>query len=154
MQKKWLIVLVISSFAGFCGFVFLATSYYKLFKGDAYYESIAAIQSHPEVIEQLGSPIKPSWFFSGNYFYNTLLVRYEISGTKADGLVYIEARKDKEAWTLDSVWVMPSNTDDFIIVLEPEPIPSSGGCNAPEDFNADELPEEDMEGIYMEPEEA
>lgn len=146
MQRKWKLALIITSLVGFCGFLYLLFSAYTLFRGETYRESLAAVQSHPEVIEALGTPIEPSLLFSPNIFFSSIFMQYEVHGPRASGKVFMFASKEEDRWALDTVWVLPEGSEEPIDVVEPEPVSSGGSCNAPiDDYETPEYPTEDSE---------
>ena len=141
MQRKWKLALIISSLIGFCGFLSIMFAAYSLFRGETYRESLAVVQSHPEVIEALGTPMEPSLLFSPNYFFSGFMLHYQVTGPRARAKVFMYASKEEDLWTLESVWVLPDGAPETISVLEPEPVTSSGSCNAPiEDYETPDYP--------------
>ncbi|UTF59034.1 cytochrome c oxidase assembly factor Coa1 family protein [Gilvimarinus sp. DA14] len=137
MTKNGKIILASLSAVGFCGFIYILYSAYHLFRGDLYHDSLTALQQHSEIQEKIGLPLEPSLLFSGNYFFDSMFMQYEISGPKGDGWVVLMGEKSDGAWTLGSLWVQVNDSDEFITVIESEAYISdetvSESCDAPED---------------------
>ena len=148
MQPKWKLILITSSVAGFCGFLTIVFAAYSLFRGETYRESLAAVKSHPEVIEALGTPMEPSLLFSPNYFFSGFMLQYQVTGPRASAMVYMLASKEEDVWALESVWILPDGASETISVLEPEPVSSSGSCNSLiNDYEMPDYPTEESEQI-------
>lgn len=137
-------LLILCSLAGFCGFIALVVHVYQVFKGPAFEQSVAMVREHEQVLEQFGSPIDVSALVTGNYFVYGAMIQYEIEGPLASGTVYAMASKDADGWVVDSVFVQPEGSDDYIAVstYEPTEFSSAGSCEPPdEDYKLDLPPE-------------
>ncbi len=147
MTKNGKIILISLSLLGFCGFLYFLYGGYKLFRGDLYDQSLEALAQNPDIQNQVGVPFEPSLLFSGNYFFSTMYMQYEIAGPNGNGWVVLVAEKTDAAWELSSLWVQVDNSEEYITVIEPEAYSfdaeayeaeaadySSGSCDAPDDY--------------------
>jgi hypothetical protein len=82
------------------GILLLVFSGFK--HSDVYKQAIAMAQKNPEVIKQLGEPVKPGWYFSGKIEVagpsGHADIAIPISGPKNHGTLYAVADKSADQW--------------------------------------------------------
>jgi hypothetical protein len=95
---------------------------------DVYEQTVERAVNDPRVIEQLGAPVKPGWWVTGNINVNNdrgnadLIV--PLNGTTRRGTLEVEASRDGGDWVYSVVRVRVK--DGPVIDLAPQPSPSSG----------------------------
>lgn len=90
-------------------------------QSDAYQKSWDLVQKNPQVIERLGTPLKSSWFVTGDVKTSTgtghAEISYSISGPKGTAEVYVKARKVIDHWEFQELLVI-QKYQEAIDVLE------------------------------------
>jgi cytochrome oxidase complex assembly protein 1 len=71
------------------------------------------VERDPRVIAVVGSPVEPGWWITGNINVdhgggNADFV-FPVHGPKGSGKVYVEAKRDREAWTYTELTFTPEN---------------------------------------------
>ena len=95
---------------------------------DVYKDALARAQSHPAVIEALGSPIKEGFLVSGNTNVNGASgeanLSIPISGPKGKGTIYVAASKSLGRWNYSGLIVEIAKTHQRINLLQ-SPVPAN-----------------------------
>lgn len=106
-QRKWAwagLIFVFVVIPGCLGFVGSA-----LKNNDAYRLSLAAVQDNPEVLAELGQPLKPGFFVMGSInMYGPdgrAALQYSVRGSKGEGDVSVYAERRARQWKLRQVSV-------------------------------------------------
>lgn len=115
------IVLVALAVGGLVGFVFGL-----LKSSEPYQHAVAVATSNPDVVRELGAPVSPGWYVSGNI---------NVSGTSGDadlaiplngslhrGTVYVHAKKTEGVWNYDKLEMLVEGREVRIELL-PAPSP-------------------------------
>ena len=114
-SRNWLWVtigsIVLLGFLGACscgGFFMLLFGMMK--KSDAYRMSFERVQSDPQIIEALGTPIEAGLFVTGSIHHGpggggSANIAYGISGPRGAADVYVEAIRESGQWRLISLAV-------------------------------------------------
>ena len=88
---------------------------------DAYKEALAQAQTHPAIIEVLGSPIEEGWYMSGNINVNgpsgAADISFPVSGPKGKATVFAVARKSAGLWTFSTLVVELKSSGKRINIL-------------------------------------
>lgn len=114
----WFVALTV------CALIFV----FGLFmKTEPYIQGLHIVTHSPAVIAELGEPVKPGWYVTGNIKVDTSEGRanidFPIYGPKGKGTVYVKAIKDTGKWHLIRVVVEIETTHERIDVLV---VPSDG----------------------------
>ena len=76
---------------------------------DAYKLALAKAQSDPRVAENLGQPVQPGWFMSGNINVSggsgDADISIPVSGPKGKGTIYVVAKKIAGEWQFETLQV-------------------------------------------------
>ncbi len=109
-----------------------------------YQESLAIVKEDPTVLKNLGEPIEPSFFVTGNISVGDqggqAAMSYDISGPKGSGTVVFDANKAGGEWrfTLLEVRVAGVGQPTIFLVREPDESPPQIDENAVDSETADE----------------
>jgi len=94
----FIVLLTVASVAALTSFVFGMMK-----SSDAYEHALATARANPVVVEALGSPITEGFFISGEVNVNGASGKADlaipVSGPKASGTIFVDARKSAGAWT-------------------------------------------------------
>lgn len=89
----------------------------------AYREAIARATSHPEVRRELGSPIQPGWWVTGNLSVSgqegQARFATPLHGPRGRALLKVQARKIQNRWQFDLLEVAVDGSSRPIRLLEP-----------------------------------
>lgn len=120
-QRKWGIT---GALLVFVGLPLLFSSISGMLKGEAYDLSLEAIQSNPEVIKLIGTPIEPGFFVMGNIHISgpsgNAALQYTVSGPIGVAEAYISATKEIGQWSLNEVVVYSEEQNHKIDVIYPK----------------------------------
>lgn len=109
------------------GIVFFLFSMFM--KTEPYLQGLKMVTQSPAVIEELGEPVKPGWYVTGNINVGTsdgkASIDFPISGPKGKGTVYVKAYKDMGKWRIVHVVVEIDTTHERIDVPTGKPDGSS-----------------------------
>jgi len=90
-----------------------------------YQEALARARAHPAVVEQLGTPIEPGRFVSGNLSVSGANgeadLAIPLSGPKGRGTLYARAMKPAGEWRFSMLLFAPENRQQRIDLLEEQP---------------------------------
>jgi hypothetical protein len=120
-KLKWILLGILA----FCmvtafifGIIFFAM---RMLKGDAYDLSLQLVRENPEVIEQIGGALEPSWYVLGSVSISgaegNAAIEYTVSGELSKGSVYVYSTKHKDVWVIDALIVLPENTGAGIEIV-------------------------------------
>ena len=132
---KWFLPTIILGplllLALFVGVVFSAV--FGMMKSSEPYKYAVATASHDaRVSEQLGTPITPGWYASGNIHLNNdsgdAEMTIPLNGTRRHGAVYVEARKSDGVWRYQRLEVEMEGVPDRVNLLPGTP-PEGGREN-------------------------
>ena len=88
----------------------------------AYKIALARVQEDSSVIEELGAPITPGWYLTGNIQVSgtesSASIAFPVSGPKGSGKVIAEAVKVRDKWKLDYLAVDIGGKDKRIVIAE------------------------------------
>lgn len=115
------LVLLLALFVGG-----LLTLIFGLLKSsEPYQHAVAVASSNPDVVRELGAPVSPGWYVSGNI---------NVSGTSGDanlaiplkgslhrGTVYVVAKKTDGVWTYTKLRMLVEGQDSPIELLQTPP---------------------------------
>jgi len=98
---------------------------FSLSRSGAYHQALERARSHPIVATQLGAPLRPGWFTSGqvNVHGPTGLAQLVIPviGPKNRGTLYVVAEKNGGKWEFQSLQLAVFGREDRIDLLLPIP---------------------------------
>ena len=104
-----------------CIFAFVTLIMGSFKDTDVYRQAMAKASSNPEVVAQLGSPIKAGTFLSGSVTTEDRSceanMTIPISGPKGKGTIYLQARKFSGEWTFQRLLVGIDGRQDRINLL-------------------------------------
>lgn len=135
---------------GGCVLFPLLAVYSAVGSSEVFQESLEQVQNDPRVVEELGSPIKMGWQFSGNF--NTsdgegnADFNYAVNGSKRSGNVEVEATSTDGKWTYHKLIVTANGKKIDLasaegIVVEPseveEPVNAEGGIQLDDPTDGD-----------------
>jgi hypothetical protein len=118
------LVLVLALFVG--GVV---TFVFGLMKSsEPYQHAVAIASSNPHVVRELGRPLVPGWYVTGNINLSGTSGQADMAiplkGTLRRGTVYVVAKKTNGVWTYSTLQMLVDG-DGFPIELLPAPATSS-----------------------------
>ncbi len=94
-------------------------------KTEPYLHGLHVVTRSPAIIAELGEPVKPGWFVTGNINVNAAdgkaNISFPIYGPKGKGTVYVKAIKDMGEWHVLHVVVEIESTHERIEVLAAQP---------------------------------
>ncbi len=109
---KWCVpVIATLLLALFAAFIFgiLALVFGAMKSSDPYQHAMARVQSDPAVTVALGAPIQAGWLVQGNFSSNgpdgEANLSIPLDGPKADGTLFVVARKHAGAWRYETLAV-------------------------------------------------
>ncbi len=105
----------------------LLTFVFGLMKSsEPYQHAVAIASSNPDVVRELGAPIAPGWFASGNINVSGSSGDADLSiplnGKLRHGTVYVVAKKTDGVWSYDKLEMLVEGRDIRIELL-PHPPP-------------------------------
>lgn len=119
-QRKWAIAGFVLLFVVLPLFV---TAISSMLKGEAYEQSLIAIESNAEVVEFLGTPIEPGLFVLGNIQISgpdgQAALQYSVSGPNGEAEAYVYAYKDMGQWVLHELVVYNEEKNRKIQIVTP-----------------------------------
>ena len=96
---------------------------FSLSRSGAYHQALDRARSHPTVGAQLGSPIRPGWFTSGQVNVRgpagTAQLVIPIIGPKNHGTLYVVAEKNGGRWEFQTLMLAVFGREDRIDLLKP-----------------------------------
>jgi hypothetical protein len=125
---KWFIptlilglVLLLALFVGG-----LFTFVFGLLKSsEPYQHAVAVASSNPDVMRELGTPIAPGWFLSGNINVSgnsgDADLAIPLNGSRHHGTVYVNAKKIDGAWTYTKLRMLVEGQESPIELLQTPP---------------------------------
>jgi hypothetical protein len=102
------VVALVVGVLGFVGIFFFAIHWIKA--AAPYSEAVHRAESDPRVTAALGSPVKASWFLTGNIDAGSqgkALLDIPISGPNARATLHVEAHRSGGPWTFTRMTVTP-----------------------------------------------
>lgn len=94
-------------------------------KTEPYLQGLKMVTQSPAVIAELGEPIKPGWYVTGNINVGTsdgkANIDFPIYGPKGKGTAYVKAYKDLGKWHIIQVVVEINESHERITVLKLRP---------------------------------
>jgi hypothetical protein len=121
---KWFIptvvlglVLVVAAAVGI-----LLTFVFGLLKSsEPYQHAVAVASGNPEVVRELGAPIDPAWYVSGNIIVSgnsgDADLAIPLNGKFHHGTVYVVAKKTDGVWTYDKLQMLVDGQESPIKFL-------------------------------------
>ncbi len=108
-EKNWFArhwIVTIAMVVTLAGLGFVAAVFFGIMSllrsSDVYKEAVSRAQHAPAVVQALGEPVQPGWWFTGNNSVNgpsgSADIAIPVSGTKGKGTVYAVARKQAGQW--------------------------------------------------------
>ena len=92
---------------------------------EPYHYAVATAQNNPEVIRELGGPVEPGWFTSGNINLSgssgTAAMAISLNGKLRHGSVHVIAKESDGTWTYQKLEVFVDGHDTPIQLL-PDPV--------------------------------
>jgi hypothetical protein len=140
---KWIVPLgCLSVFGCCCGGVGMTVFFIfgALKQSDVYVRAVDTARNDAEVIKELGQPIEPGWWLSGNVNSNgargdaNLMI--PLSGPKSGGSLIVRARKRDGKWIFQELKVKPDGADAPLIDLLGDG--AAGGTDDAEDEPGEE----------------
>ena len=115
------LVLLLALFVGG-----LLTFIFGLLKSsEPYQHAVAVASSNPDVVRELGAPIGPGWFLSGNINLSEnsgdANLAIPLHGKLRHGTVYVIAKKTDGVWTYNKLEMLVDG-HEFPIQLLPTPV--------------------------------
>jgi hypothetical protein len=103
----------------------LLTFVFGLLKSsEPYQHAVAVASSNPDVVRELGAPIAPGWYVSGNINVSEnsgdANLAIPLNGKLRHGTVYVLAKKTDGVWTYDKLEMLVDG-HEFPIELLPSP---------------------------------
>jgi hypothetical protein len=118
-----LVLLLILVVGGLLTFVFGL-----LKSSEPYQHAVAVASSKPDVVRELGTPIVPAWYVSGNINVSNSSgdanLAIPLHGKLRRGTVYVVAKMTDGAWTYDKLQVLVDGQESPIKLLPVTAIPS------------------------------
>ncbi|HZD07272.1 MAG TPA: cytochrome c oxidase assembly factor Coa1 family protein [Candidatus Limnocylindrales bacterium] len=114
------LVLLLALFVGG-----LLTFVFGLLKSsEPYQHAVAVASSNPDVVRELGTPIVPGWYLSGNINVSgssgDANLAIPLNGSLHRGTVYVVAKKTDDAWSYDKLEMLVEG-HEIPIELLPSP---------------------------------
>jgi hypothetical protein len=105
----------------------LLTFVFGLLKSsEPYQHAVAVASNNPEVVRELGAPIEPAWYVSGNINVSNSSgdanLAIPLNGKLHRGTVYVVAKKTGGVWTYDKLQMLVDG-HEFPIELLPTSLP-------------------------------
>lgn len=109
---KWFVptgcATIVVLFGAFAATVFFFASS-MMTSSDAYADALAAIRTHPDVIEAIGTPIEPDGFTGGSIkttpSSGNADLRIPVAGPKGKATIYVVATKSAGEWAMRTLVV-------------------------------------------------
>ena len=102
----------------------LAFVFGLLKSSEPYQHAVAVASSNPDVVRELGAPIAPGWYVSGNINVSEnsgdVNLAIPLHGKDRRGTVYVVAKKTDGVWTYDKLEMLVDG-HEFPIALLPSP---------------------------------
>jgi hypothetical protein len=100
----------------------LLTFVFGLLKSsEPYQHAVAVASNNPEVVRELGAPIEPAWYVSGNINVSNnsgdANLAIPLNGKLHRGTVYVVAKKTDGVWTYDKLQVLVDGQESPIKLL-------------------------------------
>ena len=128
---KWFIPTLILGLALLLTLVVggLLTFVFGLLKSsEPYQHAVAVASNNPEVVRELGAPIEPAWYVSGNINVSNSSgdanLAIPLNGKLHRGTVYVVAKKTDGVWTYDKLQVLVDGQESPIKLLPVTATPS------------------------------
>jgi hypothetical protein len=107
----------------------LLTFVFGLLKSsEPYQHAVAVASSNPDVVRELGTPIVPAWYASGNINVSGSSGNADLAiplrGSLHRGTVYVRAKKTEGVWTYDKLQVLVDGQESPIKLLPVTETPS------------------------------
>ncbi len=121
---RWVVPLLclfcLTVFAG-AMLLFVSALFGMMRSSDVYTTAIQRMRESPQVVEALGTPIKPGWYLRGQINISGVSgeasLQIPISGPNAEADLYIEAEKTAGRWTYSTLIVNVDGQDKQIDLL-------------------------------------
>jgi len=115
------LVLLLALFVGG-----LMTFVFGLMKSSEPYQyAVAVASSNPDVVRELGTPIVPGWFPSGNINVSgssgNADLAIPLKGSRHRGTLYVVAKKTDGAWTYTKLRILVEGQESPIELLQTPP---------------------------------
>jgi hypothetical protein len=128
---KWFIPVVVlgmvAALALFVGGVALFV-FGLLKSSEPYQHAVAVASSNPDVVRELGAPIVPAWYVSGNINVagtsGNADLAIVLNGARRRGTVYVVAKKNDGVWTYSRLQVLVDGQESPIKLLPVTATPS------------------------------
>ena len=108
------------------GVVTLAFGFMK--SSEPYQHAVTIASSNPDVVRELGRPLVPGWYVTGNFNLSGTSgetdMAIPLKGALRRGTVYVVAKKKNGIWTYNTLQVLVDG-HEFPIELLPTPVTSS-----------------------------
>lgn len=96
---------------------------FSLSRSGAYHQALERAKSHPIVGAQLGAPIRPGWFTSGQVNVQgpagTAQLVIPVVGPKNHGTLYVVAEKNGGRWEFQTLQLAVFGREERIDLLKP-----------------------------------
>ena len=107
----------------------LITFVFGLLKSsEPYQHAVAVASSNPDVVRELGTPIVPAWYISGNINVSgssgNADLAIPLKGSLHRGTVYVVAKKTAGVWAYDKLQVLVDGQESPIKLLPIPEMPS------------------------------
>lgn len=108
---KWCVPVVAALLALFAAFIFgiLALVFGAMKSSGPYQHAMARVEADPAVTAALGTPIEAGWLVQGNFSSNgpdgEANLAIPLDGPKADGTLYVVAKKQAGEWRYETLAV-------------------------------------------------
>jgi cytochrome oxidase complex assembly protein 1 len=107
----------------------LITFVFGLLKSsEPYQHAVAVASSNPAVVRELGTPIVPAWYISGNINVSgssgNADLAIPLKGSLHRGTVYVVAKKTAGAWAYETLQVLIDGQESPIMLLPATATPS------------------------------
>jgi hypothetical protein len=104
----------------------LLTFIFGLLKSsEPYQHAVAVASSNPDVVRELGTPIVPGWYLSGNINVSgssgDANLAIPLNGSRHHGTVYVVAKKTDGVWTYDKLEMLVDGHESPIELLQTPP---------------------------------
>src|SRR6185503_15993946 len=92
---------------------------------EPYQHAVAVASSNPDVVRELGTPITPGWFTSGNINVSGSSgdadLAIPLNGSRHRGTLYVVAKKNDGAWTYTKLKMLVEGQESSIELLPTPP---------------------------------
>jgi hypothetical protein len=93
---------------------------------EPYQHAVAVASSNPDVVRELGAPVSPGWYLSGNINVSgssgDANLAIPLKGSRHHGTVYVIAKKSGGVWTYSTLQMLEEGHESPIELLQtPQP---------------------------------